>query len=117
MSGRKKMACEWGCGKSAYFNQLTEVVIEEAIDRSIRQTVTSKRFLVLPKCKEAFEHELGMKLILQHLVVAWVPKKKSFAQQLNVPLTLFNWLRRLAAARQVMRLQHAIHERNYGFQY
>ena len=109
--------CECGCGGEGFFNQMTEIVVEEAIDRTMRQTVTSKRFLVLPKCKKPFEEELGMKLILQHLVVAWVPKTKTLSQRLNLPLTFYNWCRRIAVARQVIRLQQAIHERNYGFEY
>ncbi len=96
---------------------MTEVVIEEAIDRSMRQTVTSKRFLVLPKCRDDFESELGMKLILQKLVVAWAPKQKTVAQKLNVPLTFYNWCRRIVVARRVIQLQHNIHERIYGFEY
>jgi hypothetical protein len=122
--GRMQIPCDCGCGKEVFNNQLVEVKIEQAIDRSLRKTVTSKRFWVTRECKEPFEQELAMKLLLQQLVEAWTPPARTRYYLINFwlnparpPLVLRNWIRRMIAARKVMRLQHEIHERLHGFEY
>lgn len=117
MSERMKQQCDCGCGGADYHNRLATVEAEEAIDGNIRQTRTAKRFWVLRECREPFERELGLMIMLEKLVRAWAPKPKTFLQRLNVPRTFYWWCRRVAVARQVMRIQHAIHERTRGFEY
>lgn len=120
MSG-KKLVCECNCGRSAYFNKMVEVVVERAIDHTLRQTQTAKRFLVLKQCKEPFEEELAMKFMLQQIAQAWQRKLPlspwRWVNPFHPMLLFVNWIRRINAARRVMRLQHAIFERTLGFSY
>jgi hypothetical protein len=114
---KQLLKCECGCGREAYYNQMTEVVVEEAIDESLRQAKTKKRFLVTRGCKKPFEEELGMMTCLQLIVNRWSPKPKTLAQRLNVPRTFVQWWQRVGGALKIMRLQHAIYERTKGFEY
>lgn len=117
---RKLHPCECGCGKEAYWNQLTEVVVEEAIDETLRQTQTKKRFFVLRQCKVAFEEELACMTHLQIIVRFWggvALQRKTALQRLNLIRTFILWWKRIGAAVKVMKLQHAIYERTRGFEY
>jgi hypothetical protein len=125
MSDRMKVICDCGCGGMAYHSQMVVVEAEQAIDKSLRRTTTSKRFWVLRDCKEPFEEELAMTILLRQLATAWVPKPQKKLWLINAwlnplypwPLHLFNFIRRVNAARKVMRLQHAVWERTRGFEY
>lgn len=112
-----KVLCDCGCGQEGWHNQMTKVEVEQAVDQSLRTTGTIKTFWVLFGCRKDFERELGMKFVLQGLVNAWAPKRKTLLQRLNFPLTFCNWCTRIVVAKKVMQLQHEIHERNYGFEY
>lgn len=112
-----KMVCMCGCGGKAYHSQMVTVEVEQAIDHDIRKTGTTKRFWVLPKCRKPFEEELALTIILQKLVKAWAPKPLKWWQVTHWPLCLANWIRRIAMARRVMRLQYGIWARTKGFEY
>lgn len=113
----KLLTCECGCGKTAYYNQLVEVVVEQAVDKTLRQTEEKQRFLVLRACKKPFEEELGYMTLLLIIANKWAPTRKTWAQKLNVLRTFDLWVMRIGQARQVMRLQHATYERTKGFEY
>ena len=109
--------CDCGCGGEAYHSQMVTIEVEQAIDKSLRTAGTTRRFWVLRQCKKPYEEELACSLLLQRLVTVWTPRQKTLLQKLNFLLTFYNWLTRIVVARQVLRLQHAIFERNYGFEY
>lgn len=119
MSKAMKQRCDCGCYREQYHSQLVVVTIEQAIDPSLRQTSTSQRFWVLRECKEKFEEELGMMVLLNQLVRAWPPPPKTRWWLINAwlnplypwPTRLRSWWRRVGAAKKVMQLQHAIYER------
>lgn len=127
MSGREraKQVCDCGCGREVYHNQLVVVAIDTAIDETLRVSKTTKRFWVTRFCKVPFEEELGMMVLLEQLLRAWTPAPRSRWWLVNAwlnpfypwPQNLYRWWRRVHAARRVMRLQHAIWERNKGFEY
>lgn len=124
ISRKALQACDCGCGRKVYQSQLVQVSIETALDMTLRQTTTSRRFWVTRACKEAYEEELGMMVLLQQLAEAWTPRRRTrwwlVRFWLN-PVTpyedFYRWIRRVGAAKRVMLLQHAIHERNRGFEY
>jgi hypothetical protein len=103
---------------------MVEVSIDRAIDHTLRVSKTEKRFWVARECKEPFEEELGMLYLLEQLSRAWVPEPRGRWWLINFWLNpirpwelLWRYWRRVGAARRVMRLQHAIYERNKGFAY
>jgi hypothetical protein len=125
MSDRMKVVCDCGCGGKAYHSQMVTIETEQAIDKDLRKTGTTKRFWVLPKCREPFERELALTVMVQTMSKAWAPPPVTRWWLLNAwfnplypwPKHLINWIRRLNAARQVMKMQHAIWERTRGFEY
>lgn len=127
MSRRERTvrACQCGCGREVYANRLTEVTIDQALDKTLRISRTRKRFWVTRECKEAFEEELGMLHLLEQLARAWAPVPRSQWWLINFwlnplypwPRVFWSYCRRIRAGRRVMQLQHAIYERNKGFQY
>jgi hypothetical protein len=124
VSRRALRACDCGCGRKVYTNQLVEVTIESALDMTLRRTATTRRFWVTRACKEAYEEELGMMVLLQQLAEAWTPRRRTRWWLVRFwfnPATpyedFYRWIRRVGAAKRVMMLQHAIHERNRGFEY
>lgn len=114
-----KVACDCQCGRMAYHSQLVEVAIEQAIDISLRQAKTTKRFWVLRDCKEAFEEELGLMVLLNQLVRAYPPAAQTRWWLVNAwlnpfypwPWLLRSWWRRVGAARKIMQIQHGIYVR------
>jgi hypothetical protein len=66
-----------------------------------------------------------MMVLLEQLIRAWTPDPRSRWWLVNAwlnplypwPKNLYRWWRRIGACRRVMRLQHAIYERNKGFAY
>lgn len=101
MSGRKKFRCDCQCGGEDYWNKLQVVEVEQATDKTLRET-RIKRFYVLPDCKEPFEEELAMMQLLEITIRRWAPKF---------------WWQRMFVARRVLRLQHGIFVRNKGFDF
>lgn len=100
------------------------VGVEAAVDETLRQTKTKRRFWVTRPCKKPFEEELGMMVLLEQLVTAWTPPRRSkwwlvrYWLNPSAPYSdFYRWWRRVGGARRVMLLQHAIHERNRGFEY
>jgi hypothetical protein len=121
---REQRLCDCGCGQKVYLNQLVRVTVDEAIDHTLRVSKTKSRFWVTRKCKEPFEEELGMMILLEQLVSAWTPPPRSrwwlvsFWMNPSRPwVDLYRWWRRIGASRRVMQLQHVIWERNKGFAY
>jgi hypothetical protein len=125
MSERMKVACDCGCGRKAYHNQMVIVEAEQAVDREMRKAGMTKRFWVLRECREAFEEELALTVMLQKLVTVWAPPARGRWALVNAwlnpfypwPRLLYNWIRRVNAARNVMRMQQAVWERTRGFDY
>jgi hypothetical protein len=123
--GRLKRTCDCGCGRRVYQNKLVQVTVDQAIDQTLRVSKTTKRFFVTADCAEPFEEELGMMVLLEQLIRAWTPDPRSRWWLVNAwlnplypwPKNIYRWWRRVGAARRVMRLQHAIYERNKGFAY
>jgi hypothetical protein len=101
------------------------VEIEQAIDNDLRKTGTKKMFWVLPKCRKQFEIELALTILVQKTAQAWAPPARGKWWLVNAwlnpyypwPRLLYNWIRRISVARQIMRMQHAIWERTRGFEY
>lgn len=114
---RSRIACECGCGRTVYPNELTTVVIEEATDRTLRQVKVVKRFAVTRACKEPFEEELNALQCIKLLSLKWRPYPKSVWQRLNFLSTLDLWWLRIGASLKVMRLMHIAFERRKGFAY
>lgn len=95
----------------AYMSKMTEVLIEEPTDASMRQTKIIRRFRVIKECARPFEEELGMQQFLKVITIRWRPRQKTPLQRLNLIRTAWRYARRVNDARRVMRLTHAIHER------
>ena len=125
MSDRLKVVCDCGCQGTAYHNQMVQVEAEEAVDKDLRKTGTTRRFWVLRECREAFEHELALTIMVRKLAQVWAPPPVKRWWLLNAwlnplypwPWIFYNWIRRINAARQILRMQHAIWERTRGFEY
>lgn len=123
--GRVKRKCDCGCNQYFYANQLVQVTVDQAIDHTLRVSKTTQRFFVGRNCKEPFEEELGLMILLEQLIRAWTPEPRSRWYLINFwlnpfypwPKALYRWWRRVGAARRLMRVQHAIWERNRGFEY
>lgn len=118
MSRGKEVACACGCGRKAFHSQLVEVTIEHAVDASLRQTKKGSGFWVTMACREPFEQELGLMILLKQLVQAYTPKPRSRWYLVNFWLNpirpyqlLRSWWRRVGAACRVMQIQHGIWER------
>jgi hypothetical protein len=121
---REQRRCDCGCGRVVYINQLVRVTVDEALDHTLRATKTKSRFWVTRQCKEPFQEELGLMVLLEQLVSAWTPRPRSrwwlvdFWMNPSRPWTdLYRWWRRIGASRRVLRIQHCIWERNKGFAY
>lgn len=122
---RTKQLCQCGCGVSEWPHKLVQVSIEQAVDISLRQTTTSRRFWVRKQCETAWTEELGMMVLLEQLIRAYPPPARSrwwlIYFWLNPfypwPRVLRSWWCRVGAARKVLRLTHAIYERTKGFDY
>jgi hypothetical protein len=122
---RMKQVCDCGCKREVYHNQLVEVTVDRSIDETLRQAQTTKRFWVTRACKVPFEEELRLMMLLQILVEAYPPPAQTRWWLINAwlnplypwPRVLAVWWKRVGAARKVVRFQHAIHERNRGFEY
>jgi hypothetical protein len=84
-------------------NQMKEVVLEHAIDESLRRTSVGRRFLVLPQCEKAFIEELQASKVLQDIVYRYKRSKSGF-------------FRRLMRVRNVIRLQYVINVRTKGIE-
>lgn len=115
MSRGKEQACECGCGRMAFHSNLKAVTIEQATDISLRETRTAKRFWVHRECEEAYTQELGLMVLMEQLVRAYLPERRSrwwlvrFWFDPSRPYQiLYHWWRRVGAARKVMQLQHGI---------
>lgn len=118
MSRGKEVPCACGCGRLAFHSQLKQVTIEQATDITLRQTKTSKRFWVHRLCEEPFTEELGLMVLLEQLVRAYLPTPRSRWWLANFWLNpsrpyqlLRSWWRRVGAARKVMQIQHGIYVR------
>lgn len=119
MSERKQYLCECGCGQFAYFNQLDMVRINEAVDESLRTTKVRATFYVRHACKKAFLDELALQTLLKLLLDKHAQGQfaKPWLYRLNVWNTFRRWRWRIRDSVKVLRLTHAIYERNKGFDY
>lgn len=96
MSNKKSLTkCECGCERSDYYNRMVDVEIEEATDKTLRKTKV-KYFRVLKECKKPFEEELGIQILFKIAIRAGM----------KMPMRQRVW-----RARQILRMQHAIHIR------
>lgn len=117
---RTRAKCQCGCERLAYQNELVEVTIERATDKTLRQSKRVQRFEVLRACKESFEEELAMMYSLQVILEHWTPPARGdywlIYFWLNPfypwPAVLWRYWLRVGAALKIMRLQHAIYERS-----
>lgn len=98
----KQVECQCGCGQFDWHNKMVVVEAEEAVDHDIRKTGTVRKFWVLSQCREDFEHELALTIMLQKLIRVWYDKP---------------FWKRIFVAHNVLKMQHKIWERTRGFEY
>lgn len=96
-----KLFCDCGCRREEHISKLREIVVDEAIDESLRQVRATKRFLVTADCERPFIEELQAMRLLNGIVRRYMAAP---------------WYTRIGKMRRVLRLQHVIYVRNKGIE-